>query len=261
MPTGQLLGQLAVHALARGLQRAVCRLAQQQGMHGRTRQFLQRLPLRLAQAVARLRVQHAQRADNVALGRGQRRGSVEGQSRCPRRLAAAGEARVGGNVRDLDKAAAFQHHGAERSLARDGGQPGQADLRLDPLLVAVDQRQHRHGRRAGGASASCQAVEERIGRSVQDAQPLQRGHASRLIGRAGDIAGRTIHAPTLPCYGDFDTGSYRSSVDAPNRLWMNSTASSAVRLRTSSAGLISTTSSDRSRPVSAIISMHSCISR
>ena len=53
----------------------------------------------------------------------------------------------------------------------------------------------------------------------------------------------------------------RASVDLPNRLWMNSTASSAVRLRTSSAGLISTTSSEASRPVSAIISMHSCISR
>jgi len=53
----------------------------------------------------------------------------------------------------------------------------------------------------------------------------------------------------------------RASVDAPNRLCTNSTASSAVRLRTSSAGLISTTSSEPRQPLSAIISMHSCISR
>ena len=53
----------------------------------------------------------------------------------------------------------------------------------------------------------------------------------------------------------------RASVEAPNRLCTNSTASSAVRLRTSSAGLISTTSSEPSWPVSAIISMHNWISR
>ena len=57
------------------------------------------------------------------------------------------------------------------------------------------------------------------------------------------------------------TGNYRASVDAPNRLCTKSTASSAVRLRTSRAGLISTTSREPSWPLSAIISMHSCISR
>ena len=55
--------------------------------------------------------------------------------------------------------------------------------------------------------------------------------------------------------------SQRASVEAPKRLATNSTATSAVRLRTSRAGLISTTSSEARRPVSAIISMHSCISR
>ena len=40
----------------------------------------------------------------------------------------------------------------------------------------------------------------------------------------------------------------RASVDLPNRLSINSTAISAVRLRTSSAGLSSTTSSEPSRP-------------
>jgi heme-degrading monooxygenase HmoA len=54
---------------------------------------------------------------------------------------------------------------------------------------------------------------------------------------------------------------FRISVDLPKRLSIRSTASSAVRLRTSSAGLSSITSSDASRPVSAIISMQSCASR
>ena len=39
---------------------------------------------------------------------------------------------------------------------------------------------------------------------------------------------------------------------------MRSTASKAVLLRTSKAGLSSITSSEPSRPLSAIISMHSC---
>jgi DNA-binding IclR family transcriptional regulator len=53
----------------------------------------------------------------------------------------------------------------------------------------------------------------------------------------------------------------RIRVDLPNRLSMRSTASSAVLLRTSKAGFSSTTSSERMRPVSAIISMHSWASR
>jgi hypothetical protein len=53
----------------------------------------------------------------------------------------------------------------------------------------------------------------------------------------------------------------RISVLLPNRLSTRSTASSAVMFRRSSAGLSSTISSEHSRPVSAIISMHSCASR
>ncbi len=53
----------------------------------------------------------------------------------------------------------------------------------------------------------------------------------------------------------------RIKVLLPNRLSIKSTASSAVWLRTSSAGLSSITSRLARRPVSAIISMHSCASR
>jgi hypothetical protein len=53
----------------------------------------------------------------------------------------------------------------------------------------------------------------------------------------------------------------RINVLLPNRLAIRSTASSAVWLRTSSAGFSSATSSEARRPVSAIISMHSCASR
>ncbi|KAG0752536.1 hypothetical protein G6F22_021830 [Rhizopus arrhizus] len=56
-------------------------------------------------------------------------------------------------------------------------------------------------------------------------------------------------------------GPRRISVDLPNRLSIRSTASSAVLLRTSKAGFSSTTSNERIRPVSAIISMHNCASR
>ena len=56
-------------------------------------------------------------------------------------------------------------------------------------------------------------------------------------------------------------GGARISVVLPNRLSIRSTASSAVWLRTSSAGLSSTTSREPSRPVSAIISMQSWASR
>ncbi|MBV6415324.1 MAG: hypothetical protein OMOMHJEC_03209 [Xanthomonadales bacterium] len=51
------------------------------------------------------------------------------------------------------------------------------------------------------------------------------------------------------------------NVDLPNRLSTRSTARRAVRLWSSKAGFSSTTSSEASRPVSAIISMHSWASR
>ena len=53
----------------------------------------------------------------------------------------------------------------------------------------------------------------------------------------------------------------RIRVLLPNKLSTRSTASSAVMFRRSRAGLSSTMSSEPSRPVSAIISMHSCASR
>ena len=53
----------------------------------------------------------------------------------------------------------------------------------------------------------------------------------------------------------------RINVLLPNRLSIRSTASTAVLLRTSSAGLSSITSRLARRPLSAIISMHSCASR
>ncbi len=53
----------------------------------------------------------------------------------------------------------------------------------------------------------------------------------------------------------------RINVLFPNRLSIRSTASKAVWLRRSRAGLSSITSRLPRRPVSAIISMHSCASR
>ena len=56
-------------------------------------------------------------------------------------------------------------------------------------------------------------------------------------------------------------GRSRISVLLPNSDSTRSTASRAVLLRTSSAGFSSTMSSEARRPLSAIISMHSCASR
>ena len=54
---------------------------------------------------------------------------------------------------------------------------------------------------------------------------------------------------------------FRIKVLLPNSDSTRSTASSAVAFLTSNAGLSSITSSEARRPVSAIISMHSCASR
>jgi len=54
---------------------------------------------------------------------------------------------------------------------------------------------------------------------------------------------------------------HRINVDFPNSDSTRSTASFAVWFRLSNAGFSSTMSSEPTRPVSAIISMHSCASR
>jgi hypothetical protein len=81
--------------------------------------------------------------------------------------------------------------------------------------------------------------------------------------RVNDLRQRDLHEHVSICYRGPRCGSdqTRISVDLPNKLSIRSTAISAVRLRTSSAGFSSITSSDARRPVSAIISMHSCASR
>ncbi len=103
-------------------------------------------------------------------------------------------------------------------------------------------------------------------------------------GRRKDMLTMLGHAPTFPgqghcCCTPSSAGRTQTGVQArtqvrihlriqvrirvllPNRLSIRSTASSAVLLRRSSAGLSSITSRLASRPVSAIISMHSCASR
>src|SRR5207253_1131217 len=144
-------------------------------------------------------------------------------------------------------------------------------LELRSLVEGMQQRlaAHRWGR--GGSGHGELRIERGFGPPVSHKSPrratLPRRLAAPLRPAAYDrwpssVSGlRAAARPrVLPSAGCRQTGR-RTSVLLPNSDSIRSTASTAVLLRTSNAGLSSTTSSEARRRVSAIISMHNCASR
>src|SRR3984957_9497011 len=102
--------------------------------------------------------------------------------------------------------------------------------------------------------------------SDRPAQLIQGGRLQRIV-QAGDH-GLILEEKLLSDYGRSvstralgNARGLRIKVLLPNSDSTRSTASTAVLLRTSKAGFNSMISNEATRPVSAIISMHSCASR
>ena len=99
----------------------------------------------------------------------------------------------------------------------------------------------------------------RVAGALRDA--VHRRYATRASARRRAAGDQSLARCRPVAAEGAATPQRRINVLLPNRLSIRSTAISAVRFLTSSAGLSSMTSSEARAPVSAIISMQSCASR
>ncbi len=147
-----------------------------------TSQDPQTLQLPLRGARARPGVDDAKRAEVEALGRGQDRADIEAHARL------AGHQRIGGETRVERRVLHDQHRvlahldgvAAERPFARR--RPGvDAQARLEPLPLFVDQGDHGHGRVEQVARQSGHAIEGDVRRGVEDPIALELPDPSRFV--------------------------------------------------------------------------------
>ena len=117
---------------------------------------------------------------------------------------------------------------------------------------------HRHGLAVDAHTVARHGAAKQVDERASGAAAGGVGRQQRQVLRPAGACGQHQRCRTRDT---LHQGAARISVLLPNRLSIKSTASSAVLLRTSSAGLSSITSSEARRPLSAIISMHSCASR
>ncbi len=143
-------------------------------------QHLQRAVLVLRQ-VARHGVQHAQAPDRVALVGDQRSSGVEPDLRAGRHQRVLPEAGIGQRVLDDHHLVRrLQGARAEGELARDLGDV-QARRGLEPVPLAVDQPDRRHGRAADRRHHDREIVEVGLRRGVEHLQRAQSGDAGVLV--------------------------------------------------------------------------------
>ena len=134
----------------------------------------------LGRQLARDGIGHGQRADGVPVRRAQRRAGVEPDERITDDERMVGEALVATQVFDDVEVRGVDGVGAERQLARRLAQR-QADSRLEPLSLRVDERQQRDGRLAHVGRDPGQIVQDPFGRRLQDLVALQRLEPPRFV--------------------------------------------------------------------------------
>ncbi len=263
----QLQGQLA--AVVRDMLAAVVAHADDFGVQ-RRRQHIGmaapgrgRLPLQLVHAQAVHQQQHTRR-QRARQRFEMQRAAVQAQAHRRRQRVV-----VGGEPVADDAVQRRQQRGPARRLVepRRGIGCGH-QVRQHALGAAAHQPRHAAHAAVHGSGQAARAPGQRAAgkadrgphRAVHALGNVR--HAQRGIGGqphdAAQVGGQRARGGGGPGSGCHHL---RISVLLPNRLSIRSTASSAVRLRTSSAGFSSITSSEASRPQSAIISMHSCASR
>ena len=151
-------------------------------MHGSCCQVAEHLTLLRAQ-LARLPVDDTQGACMGAVTQTQGGAGVETEVRCVGNQRIVGKPRVKRGIGHLENAIAQNGMGAERQLARGFGDAWQADIRLEPLAVCVDQADQRDGHTAHQCGSLNECIELPLWRRVKHTQCLQRTQALRFIRR------------------------------------------------------------------------------
>ena len=155
-----------------------------------SREGRQRLALRRLQGTCGI-VEHAQRADRVAVRAQDRRAGVETDVLATDQRI-AGEARVGTHVVDFHHAFGLADGVVADGIAACGLAAIQPDARLEPLAIAVDQGDGGTTGAANGAGQFDQVIEGLFAAGVEDAVAIERSLPALLIGLRAPV----LHAST-----------------------------------------------------------------
>jgi hypothetical protein len=117
-------------------------------------------------------IDHAQGADMGTVVQLQGRPGIKADVRCGGHQWVVGEPGVGQRVGHLKQAVAQDGMATKRHIARGLGHAGQAEIRLEPLPIAVDQAHQRDGHAANQCCRGHQSVEFAFGSRVQNIETL-----------------------------------------------------------------------------------------
>lgn len=132
--------------------------------------------------LARLAVDHAQRAQPVALAVLHRRASIEDDAWLAEHQRVVGTPGVERGVGHLQNVLAQYRMRAERELTRRFGHTWKADAGLEPLAFGIDQGDQRHRCLAHGRyGLDQQCIEFGLGLAVEHLQHLQCGQRRSLV--------------------------------------------------------------------------------
>ncbi len=138
----------------------------------------------LGREVPRRVIDHAQRAERVAVRVDQRHAGVGADLRFAGDQRVVAEALVGTRIRHDQRTGFEDRVGAEREVARRLRRI-QSPPRLEPLPMRVDQADQRDRRTAELRGERRKVIEPRFGIGVEDLVGLQRAEALLLVGRRG----------------------------------------------------------------------------
>jgi hypothetical protein len=181
--------------------------------HDHCRQVAQRGDFVVA-CRARHPVEHAHRAERMAVAGNQRRARVEADTGGNQRT--AGEARIVAHVLDDENIRTFSHPRTRRLEPRNLSAVG-ADMRLEPLPVVVSQRYRGDGDAKQAAGHAGDAIERFALDRVEQPQVAQRGESPGLLQhrrvgpetrkcRRARPACRKVHVSVCTCMKRHDHG-------------------------------------------------------
>ena len=141
-----------------------------------------------------LRIERAQRPDRLAISAVQRNSHIGAQVPRPAHQQTVRKARVQGGIEDHERLALQHDLAAKPGMAR-GLAHVEADPRLEPDTMFVDQRDQQQRHPKGGCRQARDGVEGFGRRGVEQSQSVQARQALRLIGGHAFIVHRNNRVP------------------------------------------------------------------
>lgn len=167
--------------------------------HHLPRQGLQSAHLEICQ-IARLPVDHAQRAEGMTIGRDERRARVKADVGVVQHQRIVMETGINSRIGHHEQAVGLQNGVRAKRVLTHGFARIEANYRLEPLAVAIDQAHHRNRRLADVRGEQGDVVVGLFGQAVEQTGALQRFQSRDFVGGQRSFHGR-LRFKTAPNQG------------------------------------------------------------